>query len=61
VALLSRPRAGHRRFVAVPALGRGGADVKVLTGEVDGEPSMLGIAAAAVIAAWVRLRLLRRR
>ena len=37
-------------------LGTAGADVKVLTGRVDGEPSMLGIAAAQVIEAWSALR-----
>jgi hypothetical protein len=37
--------------------GTCGADVKVLTGEVRGEPSMLGISAAAVTAAWDTLRL----
>jgi heptosyltransferase-2/heptosyltransferase-3 len=34
-----------------------GADVKLLTGEAGGEPSMLGIDAASVIAAWSGLRL----
>jgi glycosyl transferase family 9 (putative heptosyltransferase) len=46
---------------ASPALyrpwGTSGADVKVLTGRVDGEPSMLGITAAEVIEAWSTLRL----
>ena len=37
--------------------GRAGADVSVLTGRIGGEPSMLGIEAAAVIAAWDALRL----
>jgi heptosyltransferase-2/heptosyltransferase-3 len=37
--------------------GTSGADVKVLTGRIDGEPSMLGIAAAEVIEAWSTLRL----
>jgi hypothetical protein len=37
--------------------GTSGADVKVLTGRVAGEPSMLGIAAAEVIEAWSTLRL----
>jgi heptosyltransferase-2/heptosyltransferase-3 len=37
--------------------GVAGADVQVLTGEVDGAASMLGITAADVIAAWSRLRL----
>ncbi|MDP9014319.1 MAG: glycosyltransferase family 9 protein [Pseudomonadota bacterium] len=37
--------------------GRAGADVKVLTGQIGGEPDMLGIEAAEVIAAWDKLRL----
>jgi ADP-heptose:LPS heptosyltransferase len=37
--------------------GRGGADVKVLTGRVAGEPSMLGIETADVVAAWDTLQL----
>jgi hypothetical protein len=37
--------------------GVAGADVKVLTGEVGGEPSMLGIAARQVIEAWSTLGL----
>jgi ADP-heptose:LPS heptosyltransferase len=37
--------------------GTSGAEVKVLTGRVDGEPSMLGITAAEVIEAWSTLRL----
>ncbi|MDP8984021.1 MAG: glycosyltransferase family 9 protein [Pseudomonadota bacterium] len=37
--------------------GRAGADVSVLTGRIGGEPSMLGIEAAEVIAAWDKLRL----
>ena len=37
--------------------GRGGADVRVLTGQRDGEPSMLGIETAAVMDAWDALRL----
>ncbi len=37
--------------------GTAGADVRVLTGCIDGEPSMLGIAAAQVIEAWSTLRL----
>jgi ADP-heptose:LPS heptosyltransferase len=45
---------------ASPALyrpwGTAGADVKVLTGRIDGEPSMLGIAATQVIEAWSGLR-----
>jgi heptosyltransferase-2/heptosyltransferase-3 len=38
-------------------LGAAGGDVKVLTGRIDGEPSMLGIAAGEVIEAWSALRL----
>jgi hypothetical protein len=34
-----------------------GADVRLLTGQVDGEPSMLGIEAGSVIAAWSALKL----
>jgi len=37
--------------------GRGGADVKVLTGQVAGEPSMLGIETRAVTSAWDELSL----
>ena len=37
--------------------GTAGADVRVLTGEVDGEPNMLGIATGAVTAAWDSLGL----
>jgi hypothetical protein len=37
--------------------GSAGADVKVLTGRVDGEASMLGITAAEVMEAWSTLRL----
>jgi heptosyltransferase-2/heptosyltransferase-3 len=37
--------------------GTAGADVKVLTGNIEGEPSMLGITAAEVIEAWSALRL----
>jgi heptosyltransferase-2/heptosyltransferase-3 len=37
--------------------GRAGSDVKVLTGRVGGEASMLGIETAEVIAAWDGLRL----
>ena len=37
--------------------GSPGADVKVLSGTVDGEPSMLGIGTAAVADAWSGLRL----
>ncbi|HEX3951326.1 MAG TPA: glycosyltransferase family 9 protein [Steroidobacteraceae bacterium] len=46
---------------ALPSLyrpcGTAGADVRLLTGELDGEPSMLGIDARSVIAAWCRLAL----
>jgi ADP-heptose:LPS heptosyltransferase len=37
--------------------GASGAPVEVLCGEMDGEPSMLGIDSAAVIQAWGRLKL----
>jgi hypothetical protein len=37
--------------------GSAGADVKVLTGQVDGEPNMLGIDARDVMAAWDALEL----
>jgi heptosyltransferase-2/heptosyltransferase-3 len=37
--------------------GSAGADVKVLTGQVDGEPNMLGIDARDVMAAWDALGL----
>src|SRR5258706_456732 len=37
--------------------GSAGADVKVLTGQVDGEPNMLGIEARDVMAAWDALEL----
>jgi heptosyltransferase-2/heptosyltransferase-3 len=37
--------------------GAAGAGVKVLRGEVDGEPSMLGIGAEAVMDAWSALPL----
>jgi ADP-heptose:LPS heptosyltransferase len=37
--------------------GVAGAGVKVLRGELDGEPSMLGIAAEAVMEAWSALEL----
>jgi ADP-heptose:LPS heptosyltransferase len=37
--------------------GSAGADVKVLTGQVDGEPNMLGIDARDVTAAWDALEL----
>jgi heptosyltransferase-2/heptosyltransferase-3 len=36
--------------------GTGGAQVKVLTGSIGGEATMLGITPAAVIAAWEELR-----
>jgi ADP-heptose:LPS heptosyltransferase len=46
---------------ALPSLyrpwGVAGADVQLLTGQVDGEPNMLGIEARSVIAAWSALRL----
>jgi len=46
---------------ALPSLyrpwGTAGADVKVLTGRFDGEPSMLGITADEVIEAWATLKL----
>jgi ADP-heptose:LPS heptosyltransferase len=46
---------------ALPSLyrpwGTAGADVQLLTGEVNGEPNMLGIEADRVIAAWSALRL----
>jgi Glycosyltransferase family 9 (heptosyltransferase) len=46
---------------ALPSLyrpwGVAGADVRVLTGQVDGEPSMLGVSAAQVTDAWSSLRL----
>jgi hypothetical protein len=31
--------------------------VQLLTGQIDGEPNMLGIDASSVIAAWSALRL----
>ena len=37
--------------------GVGGVDVKVLTGEIDGRPNMLGITTDQVMAAWDALRL----
>jgi hypothetical protein len=37
--------------------GSAGADVRVLTGQVDGEPNILGIDARDVMAAWDALRL----
>ena len=46
---------------ALPSLyrpwGSAGADVKVLQGEIDGLPNMLGIATEAVMAAWSDLAL----
>ena len=46
---------------ALPSLyrpwGTAAADVKVLTGRFDGEPSMLGITADEVIEAWATLKL----
>ena len=46
---------------ALPSLyrpwGTDGAPVKVLAGEVDGEPSMLGIETGAVLSAWAALKL----
>jgi ADP-heptose:LPS heptosyltransferase len=46
---------------ALPSLyrpwGTAGADVRLLTGEVNGEPNMLGIEASSVTAAWSTLRL----
>jgi ADP-heptose:LPS heptosyltransferase len=46
---------------ALPSLyrpwGAAGADVKVLTGRIEGEPDMLGIAAADVMDAWAALKL----
>jgi ADP-heptose:LPS heptosyltransferase len=46
---------------ALPSLyrpwGTAGADVKLLTGLIDGEPNMLGIDADSVISAWSALRL----
>ena len=45
---------------ALPSLyrpwGTAGADVKVLCGQVDGEPSMLGISTGDVLNAWAGLR-----
>ena len=44
---------------ALPSLyrpwGAAGADVRVLTGQMDGEPSMLGISVAEVTDAWASL------
>jgi heptosyltransferase-2/heptosyltransferase-3 len=46
---------------ALPTLyrpwGTAGADVRVLCGQIDGEPNMLGIEPAAVMAAWSQLKL----
>jgi ADP-heptose:LPS heptosyltransferase len=46
---------------ALPSLyrpwGTAGADVQLLTGQIDGEPNMLGIDARSVIAAWSTLKL----
>jgi hypothetical protein len=46
---------------ALPSLyrprGTGGADVKVLTGQIAGEPDMLGIEPRSVIEAWSSLKL----
>jgi ADP-heptose:LPS heptosyltransferase len=46
---------------ALPSLyrpwGTAGADVRLLTGEINGEPNMLGIEARSVIAAWSALKL----
>jgi ADP-heptose:LPS heptosyltransferase len=48
---------------ALPSLyrpwGSAGADVKVLCGQIDAQPNMLGIAAQSVIAAWSDLKLRR--
>ena len=38
-------------------LGTAGADVRLLTGQIDGHPSMLGIDASSVISAWSGLNL----
>jgi ADP-heptose:LPS heptosyltransferase len=38
-------------------LGVANADVQLLTGEIDGQPSMLGISSRQVIDAWTRLAL----
>ena len=46
---------------ALPSLyrpwGTAGADVRLLTGQIDGQPSMLGIDPRSVIAAWSELAL----
>jgi heptosyltransferase-3 len=39
--------------------GTAGADVRLLTGQIDGQPSMLGIDAGSVMAAWSGLTLRR--
>jgi heptosyltransferase-2/heptosyltransferase-3 len=48
---------------ALPSLyrpcGTAGADVRLLTGQIDGQPSMMGIDAHSVIAAWSGLTLRR--
>ena len=48
---------------ALPSLyrpcGTAGADVRLLTGQIDGQPSMMGIDADSVIAAWSGLTLRR--
>jgi ADP-heptose:LPS heptosyltransferase len=49
---------------ALPSLyrpwGTAGADVKVLCGQIEGVPDMLGIESRSVIAAWSNLRLRQR-
>jgi heptosyltransferase-2/heptosyltransferase-3 len=46
---------------ALPSLyrpwGTAGADVQLLTGQIDGQPDMQGIDASSVIAAWSALRM----
>ena len=46
---------------ALPSLyrpwGTAGAEVQLLRGEIDGEPTMLGIDTGSVMAAWSRLKL----
>ena len=46
---------------ALPSLyrpwGTAGADVQLLTGQLEGEASMLGIGAGEVIDAWNKLKL----
>jgi len=48
---------------ALPSLyrpwGVAGADVQLLTGEIDAQPTMLGISSRAVMEAWSRLKLRR--